>query len=512
MADRAAEPVPDMVKQFVVYFYRHIREKNVYEILSMYEKSFAAISERYFKASGWPAVEAVARFADNDHVFCLLYKELYFRHAYSKMTPTLEQRCESWDNYCNLFGVILHGNVNMQLPNLWLWEMIDEFIYQFQSFCQYRGKLSVKTKEELALLKDCDQVWNVVGVLNYLQALVDKSEIHKVLDRERKGEESFTDREGYDYHSSNVLRTLGYFSLIGLHRVHCLLGDYTVALKVLDPIDLDKQGMFTKVAGCNVSTTYHVGFCYFMLRRYTDTIRHFNASLIFISRLKVSHTRPYSLDMMLKKQEQMYALLAIATTVCITQRVPLEEGVINSLREKYGEKMSKLQQGDVHIYDELFSYACPKFVTPAAPDYDDSSANLNQEAYRMQLKMFLTEVASLNMIPTLRSYLKLYTTIPIGKLADLMELEPEKLRQNLTCMKQKTRVLEWRGGASALDGTWVNISDVDFTVNGDMIHVQDFKPPRRDGEYFLHHIAKQNQLMEDLAPAKPLVYKGTVQA
>ena len=31
------------------------------------------------------------------------------------------------------------------------------------------GKLSVKTKEELALLKDCDQVWNVVGVLNYLQ-------------------------------------------------------------------------------------------------------------------------------------------------------------------------------------------------------------------------------------------------------------------------------------------------------------------------------------------------------
>jgi hypothetical protein len=25
---KANEPVPDMVKQFVVYFYRHIREKN----------------------------------------------------------------------------------------------------------------------------------------------------------------------------------------------------------------------------------------------------------------------------------------------------------------------------------------------------------------------------------------------------------------------------------------------------------------------------------------------------
>ena len=67
----------------------------VYETLSMYEKSFGAISERYFKASAWPSVEAIAKYADDDHVFCLLYKEMYFRHVYGKATPTLEQRCES---------------------------------------------------------------------------------------------------------------------------------------------------------------------------------------------------------------------------------------------------------------------------------------------------------------------------------------------------------------------------------------------------------------------------------
>ena len=54
----------------------------------MYEKSFSAISERYFKASPWPSVEAIARYADNDHVFCLLYKEMYFRHVYSKVRGT----------------------------------------------------------------------------------------------------------------------------------------------------------------------------------------------------------------------------------------------------------------------------------------------------------------------------------------------------------------------------------------------------------------------------------------
>jgi translation initiation factor 3 subunit L len=58
----------------------------------------------------------------------------------------------------------------------------------------------------------------------------------------------------------------------------------------------------------------------------------------------------------------------------------------------------------------------------------------------------------------------------------------------------------------------VSISDVDFSVSGDMIHVTDVTPPKRNGEYFLRHIAKQNTLMEDLAPAKPLIFKGNIAA
>jgi hypothetical protein len=36
-------------------------------------------------------------------------QELYYRHLYAKGQPGLRERCESWDNYCDLFGVILHG-------------------------------------------------------------------------------------------------------------------------------------------------------------------------------------------------------------------------------------------------------------------------------------------------------------------------------------------------------------------------------------------------------------------
>lgn len=83
---------------------------------------------------------------------------MYFRHMYATTQPKLSQRCESWENYCNLFRVILHGNVNMQLPNEWLWDMIDEFIYQFQAWCQYRLKPSRMPAQELEALKGCDNV------------------------------------------------------------------------------------------------------------------------------------------------------------------------------------------------------------------------------------------------------------------------------------------------------------------------------------------------------------------
>ena len=69
--------LPDVIKQFIVFFQRHVAEKNVYEIHSIYENSFNKLTERYagsrcsqpfslssdvynrfFKTAPWPPVEA----------------------------------------------------------------------------------------------------------------------------------------------------------------------------------------------------------------------------------------------------------------------------------------------------------------------------------------------------------------------------------------------------------------------------------------------------------------------
>ena len=104
-AGDSANAVPDVVKTFVAYLYRHVRERNVLEIHQMYETSFNKLSARFFAESPWPSVDAIAPVVDGDHVFCLLYKEMYYRHIYARLQPTLQQRCDSWENYCNLFQV-----------------------------------------------------------------------------------------------------------------------------------------------------------------------------------------------------------------------------------------------------------------------------------------------------------------------------------------------------------------------------------------------------------------------
>ena len=69
-------------------------------------------------------------------------------------------RFESYYNYCKLFNYILSAEqpVNLELPNQCLWEIIDEFIYQFQAFSQFRSKLGKKTDEEIEILKSNPKV------------------------------------------------------------------------------------------------------------------------------------------------------------------------------------------------------------------------------------------------------------------------------------------------------------------------------------------------------------------
>jgi translation initiation factor 3 subunit L len=189
----------------------------------------------------------------------------------------------------------------------------------------------------------------------------------------------------------------------------------------------------------------------------------------------------------------MYALLAVCLSLC-PQNKPIDENVSTQLKEKYGDKMTKMQRCDdeAHAaYDELFSYACPKFITPSPPVLDQPLTNYNQDAYRLQLKLFLYEVRQQQLLSGIRSYLKLYSTITISKLAQYMEVDEATLRSILMTYKHKMHAVD-------SDGKVVSSADFDFYIVEDIIHVVESKPTKCHGDYFLRQILKFEEMIGEL--------------
>jgi len=503
----SSEFIPDQVKRFLTYFRDMINEGNTFEVANLYENSWPKLSDEYFKTSSWPEAHEIAPFVQEDSLFLILYKELYFRHIYARISggPKIEQRFDSYFNYCSLFNCILTPGspVTLDLPNQWLWEIIDEFIYQFQSFVQFRAKLGKKTSEELEILRSNPRTWDVLQVLNVLHSMVEKSNINKQLEMYSTGKDP--DLVAGEFGRNPLYKMLGYFSLVGLLRLHSLLGDFHQAIKVLENVELNKKSLYSRVPGCQISMYYYVGFAYMMMRRYADAIRTFSNILLYIQRTRgLFQMKTYQNDQINKQTDQMYVLLAMCL-VLHPQRI--DESLHSMLKEKnYAEKMNKMQAGDLSEFEQSFTFACPKFLSPVPPTIEENASDnaglIHKEPLKLQLKVFLDEVNQQMILPTIRSYLKLYTSMPLDKLADYLDISVDELEKHLLCFKHKMRNIVWTKGVSALEGEFQTESEVDFYIDKNMIHIADTKVDRRFGDFFIRQIHKFEELNRGLKSMK----------
>jgi len=368
--------------------------------------------------------------------------------------------------------------------------VIDEFIYQFESFCRYRTRIartsssSPDTDGDAQLLRDNMNTWGCYSVLNVLYSLIQRSQINEQLEAMKRGEDP--NAVAGEYGGRPLYRMLGYFSIIGLLRVHCLLGDFSLALKTLDDIELNKKAMFARVMAAHFTTYYYVGFSYIMLRRYADAIRMFSHILVYVSRTK-NFQKNAQYDSVSKKNDQMYALIAICVAFSPTK---LDDTIHTALKEKYGDQLVRLQRGgpeSLPLFEELFRSACPKFISPTPPDFDNPALNVDPVDHHCAI--FMNEVRNTMFSPTIKSYLKLYTTMDLKKLAGFLDTEPEKLRSWLLVNKQRSRQVRWSEGA-LLDGEIVNGSELDYAMQGDLIHLSEAKVGRRLVDWYLRNLAR----------------------
>lgn len=333
-------------------------------------------------------------------------------------------------------------------------------------------------------MRENPNTWGCYSVLNVLYSLIQRSQINEQLNAQKRGENEKA--VAGDYGSRPIYQMLGYFSIIGLLRVHTLLGDFSLALKTLDDIELNKKSMFARVMAAHFTTYYYVGFNYMMMRRYADAIRMFSHILVYVSRTK-NFSKNNNVDNQQKKNDQMYALIAICHAF---NPVKLDDIVHTALREKYGDQLSKLQRGgpeSLPLFEELFRSACPKFISATPPDFDNPAINVDPIDHHT--KIFMDEVKANMFSPTVKSYLKLYTTMDLKKLAGFLEVEPEKLRSWLLVNKQRSRQIRWSEGG-LLEGEMVNTNELDYAMIGDLIHVSEAKVGRRLVDWYLRNLAR----------------------
>lgn len=538
--------IPEAVVEYLTSFHQHFLDNNVDELHVYYKGKFFHLSNKYYRNNLWPhPINDVAPLVNDDQAFIVLYSELYYRHIYSKLEPTLEHRISSYSNYCNLFNLILNhegGPVTFELPNSWLWDIIDELIYQFNQFSIYRTRLisraasptiqlSEKEQSEISFLREND-VWSAYSILNALYSLIGRSKIYEQLTLEKNGDYAGAKQAAGEYGSLSLYKHLGYYSIIGLLRIHTLLGDFVVALQTVEYIELGKKTI-PKVIGAHLIQYYYIAVCYILLHRYTDAINSLFEILVYIRRLKAIREANHSsnsstpFDFYAKKIEQMYALLALCIALCPSSSSSLDDLLKSALKEKHGEQLQKFSKnGDpvtkVKSVEELYWFGFPRFVNISTPRLD--TPELSADCSQLHLKIFMSTVKnSLFNDESLRSYLNLYSSMELTKLQNFLNIEKKEEAKKIELAKLKEDTLAFKlsntqiclteaskntSNSDLVDDDFTNSmlngepmnthSDFDIILNNEIIEIVELKQARNFSQWFIRNCQKNMGLQRNI--------------
>uniref|UniRef100_A0A7S1FPR6 Eukaryotic translation initiation factor 3 subunit L n=1 Tax=Corethron hystrix TaxID=216773 RepID=A0A7S1FPR6_9STRA len=536
-ADERDACIPDTVKNFVFDLHDACRRsQSAVEARNLYVVEYRSLCEKYFSNCAWPSSSGISSECNADPIFLALYGELTTRHYHGTCRTTVADRIDSWSTYRHLFDTLLNlandpGADTMgglYVPAEWAFAAVNEFVYQFQAFCQFRTNVVGRKEHEMKVLRENRDAWAVETVMFYLHGLVRIAG----LDGE---EDAPAATQGH--------RVFGTYAAVGLSRLECLLGDYTSCLAALKPLrhvmhsiihppplplenstggpPVTPKTAFADplhgIVPARATVAYHAGVSYLLLRRYRDAARIMSPMAAFLLRGLKNGTlrRLVGSEQLPKLNERMVTLLAILTHICPGCTPCVAEEVRTQIRDRHGETLAKIDAGD-EGYEDLFAHACPKFVCPAVPNYDrapggaaGASQDASKSAYNLQVRQFISEVTNHGPLRKLRSYLRLYTSIRADKMAAFNDLSVSNLAELLCGYKLKMFQLERKDDAdtispptldvvSALEGSVRSALDVTYFVDKDMIHVEEDSKKMRFDEYFLKQIGACNEVLEDI--------------
>jgi len=217
----------------------------------------------------------------------------------------------------------------------------------------------------------------------------------------------------------------------------------------------------------------------------------------------------------------MYALFAMCNALSPSR---LDDNIANISKERYGEQYAKMARGgeeSLAAFEELFLYACPKFITANPPPYDDPAALAllisppsppqsptqatasvpSTDPTHRHLSLFLADAAAQAPVPTLRSFLKLYTSLGAKKLANFLDADEEEMVQEMMVMKQVSKSVSRVAGSEKgglLEGQTITTSDLNFVIDENMVHIAESTIGRRYAGWFIKNTERTQRMLDDL--------------
>lgn len=164
-----------------------------------------------------------------------------------------------------LFEYILNAKEgDLCITTQWIYDIAQEFAYQFQGFCQYRCQVATHSPEVLKILDAHRDAWAFPAVESILLRLIKLSS---------QLSSSGTRANALALNAGSFKAQFGYFASIELARLYCLLGDYNESLSTLSSIKLfDRSELFAQMYLCHFNVFYHNGVCKMMIGNFSEVM------------------------------------------------------------------------------------------------------------------------------------------------------------------------------------------------------------------------------------------------
>jgi translation initiation factor 3 subunit L len=486
MATITAPTVSQEVKDFIFDLHDASRRGLMAEEVKMlYDTKLQELTDQFYGSSSWPAKDLIVSECSGDAEFLCFYSEITFRQLFSnsKLKPKMQDHIDAWNNYLKLFEFVFASKQpEMEISTQWAYDIIQEFVYHFQDFCQKRSSNTVKVDDE-ALLAQNPGTWSTSEVMNILFKL---KTVH-----EDKAE------------SSSIRKLLSYFGVLEKARLDCLLGDHAASLGALAAVKLsDRSELFTQVPSCHASVFYHAGISMLMLRQYGTMIDTLTEIILHISRstkggMQGGNQRGGSQSQLVKTMEKCLAFVTVASVLVPGYRLDVQ--VQELMEQKAPDRFRRLQNAEASAFEELFGKICPKFISPVQAA-GSKAVDLCSEAFKRQVKIFADQTALQLTLVKLRSYLKLYSSIDVVKLAKLNNVSTEDFVAQL--VSYKSRMLTAQSTSSADGATsGPSMADVDFFIDSGLLVIESSGKSgkgKETEEFFLSSVKKNTEVRNDI--------------